>query len=207
MTNPASPRLRTPFHVFRGFLEPDLHASIRAWALANEPLFGQSLLVGNVADPSRRSSRSAPRAQYGPWKQQLRDSLLSRLPALFAAVGMRPFDVSRIEVELVVYNDGDHFHPHIDTLRGDGRTGEDRLLSGVYYFHAEPKGFTGGELRLHNFTAQESEGDYVDIVPEQNSFLLFPSWARHEVRPVACPSRRFEDSRFAINCWLMRART
>jgi Rps23 Pro-64 3,4-dihydroxylase Tpa1-like proline 4-hydroxylase len=26
----------------------------------------------------------------------------------------------------------------------------------------------------------------------------------HEVRPVACPSGRFEDHRFAVNCWLCR---
>jgi Rps23 Pro-64 3,4-dihydroxylase Tpa1-like proline 4-hydroxylase len=35
----------------------------------------------------------------------------------------------------------------------------------------------------------------------------FPSWAPHEVMPISCPSKRFTDSRFAINYWVYRART
>jgi SM-20-related protein len=36
---------------------------------------------------------------------------------------------------------------------------------------------------------------------------VFPSWVLHEVRPVSCPSKRFVDSRFAINCWLWRRKS
>jgi SM-20-related protein len=78
------------------------------------------------------------------------------------------------------------------------------VLSGVYYFHAEPKAFTGGALRLYAIGGQGER--YVDIEPTHNSLLMFPSWAPHEVMPVRCPSRRFVDSRFAINCWVHRAK-
>jgi SM-20-related protein len=43
---------------------------------------------------------------------------------------------------------------------------------------------------------------FIDIEPVHNSLLVFPSWAPHEVMPVSCPSQRFMDSRFAINCWV-----
>jgi len=36
--------------------------------------------------------------------------------------------------------------------------------------------------------------------------VAFPSWLRHEVLPVHVPSGAWRDSRFAINCWLHRAR-
>ncbi|MGZ8337145.1 MAG: 2OG-Fe(II) oxygenase [Allosphingosinicella sp.] len=136
----------------------------------------------------------------------LRQRIELAMPEIFGGAGLKPFHVSRLETELVVYNDGTHFRPHYDTFR-DGAAHSDRLLTGVYYFHAEPKGFTGGELRLYRFGATEAApGDYVDIEPEQNTLLVFPSWSTHEVRTVHCPSGRYGDSRFAMNCWLERAR-
>jgi Rps23 Pro-64 3,4-dihydroxylase Tpa1-like proline 4-hydroxylase len=116
---------------------------------------------------------------------------------------------------MVAYGDGAHFAAHTDIPIGTdhrdhgARFGKfDRLLSGVYYFHAEPKGFTGGELRLFRFgsDAAAEPGDWMDIPPEQNSLVVFPSWVRHQVLPVHCPSDAFSDSRFAVNCWMCRSR-
>ena len=96
-------------------------------------------------------------------------------------------------------------------LGGDARGTQDRLLSAVYYFHREPKRFTGGQLRLHRSTPDDdpsdpepirNPADQIDIEPKRNSLLVFPSWASHEVLPVDCPSSRFEDHRFAVNIWL-----
>ena len=76
--------------------------------------------------------------------------------------------------------------------------------SAVYYFHRSPKSFSGGALRLYSFEASEERGTFVDIEPTNDTLVFFPSWFPHEVRPVVCPSGRFEDSRFAINCWVHR---
>ena len=84
---------------------------------------------------------------------------------------------------------------------------QDRLLSGVYYFHREPKAFSGGALRFHRFGGGETQDDWIDVEPEQDSLVVFPTWARHEVLRVSCPSREFADSRFAVNVWLCRALT
>jgi SM-20-related protein len=76
----------------------------------------------------------------------------------------------------------------------------------VYYFFSEPKAFNGGALRLYAIGGN-SQQSFIDIEPERNSLLVFPSWAPHEVMPVHCPSGRFVDSRFAINCWLYRKKS
>ena len=76
-----------------------------------------------------------------------------------------------------------------------------RALSGVYYLHRAPKGFSGGALR---FYAIGDANRFVDVEPVHNSLLVFPSWAPHEVMPISCPTGAFMDSRFAVNCWLHR---
>ena len=113
-----------------------------------------------------------------------------------------PVDAPKLETQLVAHNDGAFYSRHIDTQM-IGRHDHIRVLSGVYYFHAKPKAFTGGALRLYSIGNGEGR-TFVDIEPEHNSLVVFPSWAPHEVMPVSCPSKRFVDSRFAINCWIHR---
>ena len=61
-----------------------------------------------------------------------------------------------LETELVAHGDGAFYTRHIDThtAHDDDDVNQIRLLSGVYYFHAEPKAFTGGALRLHAIGAE-----------------------------------------------------
>jgi Rps23 Pro-64 3,4-dihydroxylase Tpa1-like proline 4-hydroxylase len=59
-------------------------------------------------------------------------------------------------------------------------------------------------LRIYAFADEKETGAFVDIEPTNDTLVFFPSWFPHEVLPVACPSGRFEDSRFAINCWVRR---
>ena len=118
---------------------------------------------------------------------------------------------SSLEFELNAYGDGGFFGRHIDISTGRDRVplgakpGEDRVITAVYYFHAEPKGFTGGALRLFRFGSDGgANGDSAAYEPLQNSILAFPSWASHDVEPVSCASGRFADYRFALNCWFCR---
>jgi SM-20-related protein len=200
-----------PFHVYRDFLDPGEHAAMLDWALANRPRFEESLLIGKVLDPERRISRSL--RGLGPMEAVLERRLRSIVPQVFADTGTRPFQIGCFELEMVAYGDGAHFAPHTDipvgqgrrAFGGDGSGAFDRLLSGVYYFHHEPKGFSGGALRLHRFGSNEQPGDYVDVPPDQNSLVVFPSWVTHQVMEVRCPSDAFADFRFAVNCWICRA--
>jgi Rps23 Pro-64 3,4-dihydroxylase Tpa1-like proline 4-hydroxylase len=139
----------------------------------------------------------------------LRERFGMLAPRLTRELGLAPFEVADIEFDVVVYNDGSFYGPHIDIAAGPLRRARaDRIVTAVYYFHAEPKAFAGGELRLHALgTAQDGSRPHVDIEPVQNSLVAFAASTLHEVRPISCLSGQYRDSRFAINCWIRRART
>jgi Rps23 Pro-64 3,4-dihydroxylase Tpa1-like proline 4-hydroxylase len=202
----AARGLMPPFRIYRDFLAPDEHGRLIAWALAHEACFAPSKVVGDVYNPERRCSVSLQESAGKTWRQELRRRINALVPTFFADLGVPPCDVSMKEFEMVAYRDGAYFKPHIDTMSGAFRPeGGDRILSGVYYFHREPKLFSGGALRLYAFGAG-GKGAFVDVPPEQNMLVLFPSWAEHEVGAVSCPTGEFADSRFAVNCWLYRKR-
>ena len=200
------PARMPPFSVYRGFLNSTAHARLLAWAIENEAKFEVSL-VSRRRDDTRhdRSMRTSLRvSDFGPMEAWFRQRLLDLVPTLIRDLQVTPFEPSKVEAEMVANNDGAFFKRHIDTFTGDGRPASDRMLSAVYYFHAEPKAFAGGVLRLYSLDTKAHEGNFIDVQPEQNMLVAFPSWWVHEVLPVSCPSRRFSDSRFNVNCWVDR---
>jgi SM-20-related protein len=205
----SPPRTRMPPYArYRDFLDSVTRASLLAWTMENEAKFKASSVLrtfvrdDNKHDPTLRTSLRA--SDFGPMKAVFRQRLLNFVPTLIGDLRVTPFEPSEVELELVANNDGAFFKRHVDTFMGDARKASDRVLSAVYYFYAEPKAFSGGVLRLYEFGTKENEGNFADIQPEQNTLLAFPSWASHEVLPVTCPSRRFSDSRFNVNCWVHR---
>ena len=186
-----------PYVVLRDFLGADAVRGLLEHALAHEPEFAATRTQHGEIRPAVRNSLGL--RDLGRFRPALEAKVLGALPALIAALRVSAIESPRLEVQLVAHGDGAFYKRHIDT-----RTASDqqrlRVLSGVYYFHAEPKAFGGGALRL--FAIGPNAADYVDIEPARDSLLVFPSWAPHEVMPVSCPSRRFIDSRFAINCWV-----
>jgi len=203
-------RLLLAFHQSAGFLDSADHRRVLDWTLAHRGRFKPASLVGDLVDPTQRISETL--RDLGSIEALLERRFMEVLPVLLKDCGTRPFEVDKIELELAAHGDGAHFVAHSDTVTGEsrrrareaGRTQHDRILSAVYYFYREPKGFSGGELRLHPLGSFGGEGGHVDIEPLQNSVVAFPSWTRHEVRTVRCPSGAFEDSRFAVNCWFCR---
>ena len=206
MNAPSSLDQPSPHLVWRDFLPIEEHEAILDWALANRRSFAPSLVGGGKLRTDFRSSATATATDY-PWKDAFRARVRDSVPALARALGVAAFEVEQIQLSLIAYNDGDFYREHVDTEpsrdREDVERVGDRVLSAVYYFHREPKAYSGGALRLHAFNPDSARFD--DVAPEQNSLIAFASFARHEVRPVTCPSGRFEDSRFAINCWVRRA--
>jgi SM-20-related protein len=143
----------------------------------------------------------------GPLDMPLQARFRDALPFIMERTGIATPPPDRLEVGLAAHGDGAFYRPHIDLVIGDNASNptseSERVLSAVFYFHAEPKRFSGGELRLFRLGTQSG---FVDIEPVQNSLIAFHSWMRHEVRPVAVPSGEFRDYRFAINCWYGRPR-
>lgn len=195
---------RIPPYTLRGaVLSADEYASLLQWVLANEAALSPSLVTGDVHRPSGRSARSF----YGeaPWKPWLAQRIGALLPGILPELGMPPFAPSDFEIELVAYDDQCFIGRHRDTGTGATRHKRDRVVSMVYYLHREPRGFSGGALRLLPVAPSSAgEAAYADIVPVQNGLVAFPSWAIHEVLPVHVTSRRYEDARFAINVWAQR---
>lgn len=140
----------------------------------------------------------------GPVRQQIEAFVraiaadaLARLRLIEPAVEPREFEIS-------AHGDGGHFMRHIDTIDATDRV---RILSAVYYFARTPRRFQGGELRLHRFPnpfATSARAVFVDVAPETDTLVVFPSWLDHEVRPVRVPSGAWADGRFTINCWIHR---
>ena len=102
---------------------------------------------------------------------------------------------ARIELLGHAYNDGSIFGKHSDADAGGPNW--QRRLSGIYYLHAQPRQFEGGSLALYDRCRRVHLVD-----PEHNSVVFFPRDVLHEVLPVRCVSKAFEDSRFAINVWI-----
>jgi SM-20-related protein len=190
----------------RGILpERDVDA-LFDWAVAQEADFVASNLADGRIDPARRNSLSFPRDRMLPWRDVMVSRLTDLLPQLLAETGMERFALHRIELDALAYRDGAFFQRHIDAVirSTDEQAADERILTAVYYFHREPKGFSGGELRLSSIARDMPT--LRDIVPERNCLVAFPSWTPHEVLPVRCPSGQFADSRFAINLWARRLR-
>jgi SM-20-related protein len=190
-----------PYFVVRDFLDKETVAGLLDHALRHEADFAPTSLGRGTVDPARRISASV--REFGPFKPLFKSKMLGLLPDFIARLHATAVTDPKLEIELVAHGDGAFYKRHIDT-----QTAADlqsiRFLSAVYYFHAEPKAFTGGALRLYAVGSPAAE--HVDIEPTCNSLVVFPSWIPHEVMPVQCPSKRFADSRFAINGWFHGSR-
>jgi Rps23 Pro-64 3,4-dihydroxylase Tpa1-like proline 4-hydroxylase len=153
-------------------------------------------------------SRTSQRKHYPDWRKstviyddqlagaaaQLEREIQIRLPEVLEALCMPAFNISSFEIQLTSHNDGEYFKWHTDN---GSRETANRVLTFVYYLHRVPKRFSGGQLVIFLPDA----GDVV-LEPQNDSMVFFNSSAKHEVKPVACPSRLFEDGRFTLNGWI-----
>lgn len=190
-----------PHALICDFLPETAAEELLDWAIANEDEFVPTIVgVGSKATVDVKHRRSLSVRRFGPVEDHLRKQAMARAAELVASVKMNAVDIESAELELVAHGDGAHYGRHIDTFAASD--GGARVLSAVYYAFRRPKGYSGGALRLHRFDPMGADEAWLDIEPEHNSLLVFPSWAPHEVRLVTCASGRFEDSRFAVNIWL-----
>ena len=194
--------------VLEEFLAPAELNDLLAYTLAHERHFVISEViapgVNSVSATDFEYRRSHVLMDLGVHQERLAGRLRSTLPWALPRLGIEPFSVSRIEAQITSSQDGDFFRWHSDNGQGEVAT---RQVTFVYFFHREPKGFTGGELHIQgpdcDPTAQQPNR-YYTIVPAQNQLVLFDSSLTHEIAPVKCSSGKFADSRFTVNGWLRR---
>lgn len=192
------------------FLDEKTHQELLSWTLQNANRFTPATVTNDDVTHVHTAARDNLKlSDLGPLEAPIRQRMFAALPQLAQGLGCQFPGEAMLELELTAYGDGAFYRAHTDSvLPGhlkDRRLAEPdpRLLSAVYYFHRQPKAFDGGSLRIYRWGASDDAdpNNYRDLEPADNRLAVFLSWTRHEVRPVTCPSRQFEDYRFAINCW------
>ncbi|MEO8676276.1 MAG: 2OG-Fe(II) oxygenase [Casimicrobiaceae bacterium] len=134
------------------------------------------------------------------------DKIRAAMPEVMTILKLPSFPVGRVECQVTASTDGSYFRVHTDS----GKTEVDatRQLTYVYYFNREPKGFTGGELRVYDDQIRNDKLARTDsfhvIEPRNNSIVFFQAAIMHEVTQVHVQSQDFRDSRFTVNGWVHR---
>ena len=192
--------------IFDEFLTPAELNALQRYVLDQETRFQISEVLspgvtGSSVDYEHRRSRVL--MDLGGHERMIVDRLLTCLPKVLQKWGRDPFRISRVESQTTASNHGDFFRCHSDNAADEVAS---REITFVYFFHREPRQFTGGELRIYD-SRRENENhiptaNYRTIVPEQNQLVLFASGLSHEITPLDCPSGQFADSRFTVNGWI-----
>jgi Rps23 Pro-64 3,4-dihydroxylase Tpa1-like proline 4-hydroxylase len=188
------------------FLSAAEHQRLLEHALASLAEFQDSGVIGqkgeNTRDYAVRKSRTFSGARLEEIWDMFDQRLHGILPGVRKQLGISWFRLGEVERQLTAHGSGGFFAPHTDTGHP---IAANRRISCVYYFHASPQRFTGGELKLYDTWVTPSgstgAGTYTKLNPLDNSVVFFPSDAFHEVCPVRCDSEAFGDSRFTMTIW------
>jgi hypothetical protein len=181
------------------------HDQLVDFARERESQFSKATIVDDgdpLVDERRRRARTLN--DLGDLEGEFTEKLKEVLAPVLRQLRMEPFPLGRIELQMTASGDGDFFRMHRDADESSTRE-----LSFVYFFHREPRRFSGGELRI--FDAEQVGGQLVPtdrsqiLSPRQDVIVFFPSRSEHELLPVRVPSKAFEESRFTVNGWVHRA--
>lgn len=198
---PAPEYLPCPFARVERFLPQDEHDHLLELAHAHHDTLVPAKVGEGTYDPQVRSSRLVPELQL----QEVRSWFVPRVTALLPAIVSRVLDtaltVERIELQMTIHHQGDFYLVHRDDGKGETQT---RRLSYVYYFHRQPRCFSGGDLLLYDTHVTDSEYRLVftRLEPLDNTIVFFPSQFFHQVTPVQCATDNYRDGRFTVNGWL-----
>lgn len=193
--------------------------------LVFDNVLGESVVSGLLDHVAATAQRFAPAAVYerqarsgqlnlnmrdclrskdlGPFQEPFAGAVSERAGKAARALGLLDPDPQAAEFEICAYGDGGHFAPHMDTLSPPAPL---RVLTCVYYFANRPRRFTGGELRVFPWPGRTRDAP-IDIAPETDRLVIFPSFLHHEVLPVRQVDDAWLGRRFNLTCWLCRPRS
>ncbi|MEM7212462.1 MAG: 2OG-Fe(II) oxygenase, partial [Pseudomonadota bacterium] len=162
----------------------------------------------NFKDGSQRARRdTALRDQLGLNTVPGIDAIIRRpvetaLPQIIRALDLPGFEVGEIRITMSVTRNGGFGKPHRDDVNSGA------MISFLYYFHSEPKQFSGGDLILYD---RQEDLDAAELsaatrlVHSDNLLVAFPCYAVHEITRVRSQSPEFCNGRFAIAGFVFRA--
>ena len=184
------------FVQFDDFFDRASNQNLLDRAISTQAIFTTTEL-GKASEYGKGHRTNLVTYDMGDFGQAMRALVSERLPLVCERLNMGAIDIKFIHLKIAAYLDGDYFKAHQDNKLNH----PDRLISFVYYFHREPKPYTGGDLLLY-----DSRFDppayvrtlYTRVIPRNNSIIFFPSEFFHEVAPVATDSADFGASRFTM---------
>lgn len=192
--------------LFEEFLAPEELSELTNYVLARQEYFRTSQVIsqtGNEGKTDYNHRRSRVLFELGIFHDLVSDRLMSYFPQILESIGHHTFKISSIEAQITATNDAEFFRMHNDNTHACLLS---REITYVFFFHREPAGFSGGELRIYNTRVENkrciAQDTYQSIVPQQNMAVFFPSYMMHEVTTVRCPTQVFADSRFTLNGWI-----
>lgn len=160
-----------------------------------------ALGYAGIIDESRRISKV--NLNVDPVMPLIEPAIRNTVEQAIPRLGLVNVESYSLEPELAWCGDGSFFKMHTDTLYRD-RLANPRVMTVVYYFHKQPKAFTGGQLHLYPLGAEPNDSSRQEIEPRFDRAVFFPAWFPHEVSQVQSHSDAFEDGRFALSCWVRR---
>lgn len=109
---------------------------------------------------------------------------------ILSTLEIKNFAIGTVETNCVIYGNNNYFKRHQDTFTSVRKK---RRISWVYYFHKEPKPFSGGELIFY-----KGNEEIARVAPQAGMLIVFDSSMFHEVLAVHVKSNEFENGRFTI---------
>jgi SM-20-related protein len=195
----------TPIVTFDEFLVREELTGLLDYTLTHSNYFANTRVISREGEGviDRVNRRSRVLMAWSPFHELLANRIGAFFPVVLEKLGWPPFQVGHIETQLTASNHEEFFKTHSDNGNVAVQT---RKLTFVYFFHSEPKAFSGGDLIVYDTVVKDgchaAVGPFQVIHPRQNQIVFFPSYCLHEVKTIGCPSRDFADSRFTLNGWL-----
>ncbi|MDF1655434.1 MAG: 2OG-Fe(II) oxygenase [Coxiellaceae bacterium] len=149
-----------------------------------------------------RSSQLLPQKHLKPLRKWFLSLIVEQLNHVLPRIGLESFEISGKELQLTKSQGGDYYKIHSD--RGGNSKSATRNMTFVYYFHGEPKGFSGGDLLLFDTHAKKKSfnAHFTRVSPINNRLICFPSDRYHTVLPVKSLVDDWQFARFTLNGWL-----
>jgi len=202
LSQPRSNNIPVPFiRRFDLFTEAELAI---AWQVLNEhanQFKTSGVGIGEIRETTRRSMLIGGK-KFESLRQLFLERIEPTLSQAFDWFGIVPPIEKNYTVQMTTHSDGDFYRIHKDT-----GSHHHRVLSYIYYFHKQPKVFSGGELQLFDTDTKNdcASTTFTTIEPVHNSLIVFPSEYYHQVCTVNLASEDRLLGRHTINGWLVKA--
>jgi hypothetical protein len=182
---PPGVAVPSPFVLANEVLPGDIHSALVAHALSQDVEVPRSNEIHEL--------------ELGPLEESVARALRSQMAHGAATLGVS----HRVEVELQF-----RLFAVGDTRAVCWDANSAGLLHMIYHFHKQPKGFTGGGVRLFDGRSENgirrATASFRDLEIGDNDLLIFPEDVVSAGLPVRCPTRAFEDGLFVIHGTLRR---